>query len=377
MMNNQGNRLVCLLLAATLTFLTSDMIRFASTIGTKSIYSYMYDTPTPNNTTTFRSLNDSDVTTLQLSVRSVGETVKSPSTETVNPTGSTAPARPVEPDGTADTVDPAPFLWTGNASKPCKLCLQADTYKLRHCHIPKTSSTSVRNLYLRLNNVTNELLGHKGSIRTSGVFPSKEDLHEWTTVAVFRDPHERLLSAYLDSNEYKQCEGMSFREWIEAMPEKPELLQNEHTSSQTAQCNMQILDIVIDYSKMALGMKRVLQGVGAWEHVGKSGWGKNGNQSFLDVPARPGFDIPGGTRSIMGVFYTDEMWTIVNNMLKDDMKFFPSAVNPPSGSRGDFASIKDYLLSSKTVSGCVDIFNKTKVVRCGCHERLNLLGFEL
>lgn len=378
-MNNQGSRLVCLLLATActgMTYLISDMVRFASTIGTKTIY--FYDTPTPN-TTTFRSLDDSDATTLQLSVRSAGEVVKATSTEMVNPTDSTAPARTFEPDfaRTVDTVDPSAFLWTGNASKPCKLCLQADTYKLRHCNIPKTSSTNVRNLYLRLNNVTNELRGHKGKIRTSGAFPSKEDLHEWTTVAVFRDPHERLLSAYLDSNDYKQCEGVSFREWIEAMPEKPELLRNEHTASQSAQCDLKILDIVIDYSKMAIGMKRVLQGVGAWENVGSSGWGKDGNQSFMDVPARPGFDIPGGTRSILGVFYTDEMWTIVNRMLKDDMKFFPSEMSAPTGSRGDFESIRDYLLYSEAVSGCVDIFNRTKVVRCGCHERLNLLGYEL
>jgi len=234
------------------------------------------------------------------------------------------------------------------------------------------------NLFLRLTNVTTELLGHDGIRKIPS--PPKEEMESsssflsWTTMAVYREPHERLLSAYLDTNDYQECEGMNFQTFVlQHLPSTSG--PNQHFQAQTSLCDPRSLDHMIDYAHMAEGVKMMLQHVGAWDTYGARGWGENGTQSFLETPAHVERDFPGSTHELLGTFYTEKMWDKVTQAYLKDMEFFPDSIKRPNDTStpGDFASVKNTLLRSKSVTdNCSEEFPSK--IRCGCYERLSLLG---
>jgi hypothetical protein len=277
-------------------------------------------------------------------------------------------------------VGESPFLTVHSATQPCEECWKAEHYHLRHCFIPKTSSTNMINLLLRLNNITTDLLGHTG-IDKVPKSSSGENAAGWVTIAVYREPHERILSAYLDTNAYNECRNKDFATFV-MKHLKRSIYTNAHFQLQTLICPPKTIDYLVDYHQMAQGVQSVLKQVGAWETHGASGWGENGREPFLGVPARTGIDFPGSTRDLLGVFYTDEMWNHVNKIFADDLALFPdNRARTRSGNHtaGDFESVRDILLQSKgVVDECVQVKRRTRgnFVKCGCYERLALLENE-
>jgi hypothetical protein len=146
---------------------------------------------------------------------------------------------------------------------------------------------------------------------------------EYTRAIFVREPKERLLSAYLDKGVgnswfmFKKC-CPTGRNCTEAAKESLssffDLIQwckNNHWSLQSRRMEAKYwpyINFVGNMESVAADAERLMRQVGAWEEVGKSGWGKSGNMSIFGTKAGgAGRTHATNARERLRVHYTPEL----------------------------------------------------------------------
>ena len=135
----------------------------------------------------------------------------------------------------------------------------------------------------------------------------------WTRIIVFRDPAERLLSAYLDRiGPGKQ----SFGEFIDSIGDVDSCDMHwvsqwtwNRNSKFFAQYNRHV-DLGNSYAET----RKVLSPTGCWEKYCASGWGLDGNLEFLQDSG----DHPTFAKTKMNFFYTPELLARVKRLYAQD-----------------------------------------------------------
>jgi len=212
--------------------------------------------------------------------------------------------------------------------------------KFHLCICPKASSTNQIELVKRIEDHASK---------------APEAIRPWTTAVVLREPHERLLSTYLDSHPHYPPvpPSASFK------PGHPPILPNgiawvtcdadaeyfdgfvkrlvsmildgkmldEHVAPQRQLCTGSY-NHTIRFDDMEHGMQRLLRDLGVWEQVGSTGWGADGKQHFMASSALTlNSKGVGTTAKLLPVFYNAQTWELVNIAFDKDMEIFPEARN--------------------------------------------------
>jgi len=149
----------------------------------------------------------------------------------------------------------------------------------------------------------------------------------WTKVVFFRDPAERLLSAYLDKISkgsyitkrlFNAGEGeISFEQFVEIVADRNTDLKcpkglhkrtDPHWRPQFMIGNiekfMPYINFIGSFSKLSTDANRLLESMGLWNKYGANGWGKNGTSGIFcseDVFNRTNAKLK------MKEYYTDEL----------------------------------------------------------------------
>jgi len=208
------------------------------------------------------------------------------------------------------------------------------------CVCPKVSSTNQMELIKRLENHASRVPG------TS---------RPWTKAAVFREPHERLLSTFLDSHPHYPpvppegystpgnppilpngiawvtCDGQAeyfdgFVKRVVSMVLDGKLLDG-HIAPQRQLCEDHY-NHTIKFDDVEHGMEILLRELGVWEQVGRTGWGSDGRQHFMSKSALTlNSKGIGTTARLLPAFYNAQTWELVNIAFANDMELFPEACN--------------------------------------------------
>jgi hypothetical protein len=146
---------------------------------------------------------------------------------------------------------------------------------------------------------------------------------EYTRAIFVREPKERLLSAYLDKGVgnswfmYNKCCPSDWdcteaaKESLSTFFNLIQWCENNHWSSQSRRMQDKYwpyINFVGNMETVAGDAERLLRQVGAWEEVGKSGWGKAGNMSIFGTKAGGEGRIHAtNARERLRVHYTPEL----------------------------------------------------------------------
>lgn len=136
---------------------------------------------------------------------------------------------------------------------------------------------------------------------------------DWTKIIVFRDPAERLLSAYLDR---VGPEKRSFGEFIDSI-EDIDSCDMHWVSQWTWNRNSKFFahyDHCIDLANSYSEARRVLSPTGCWERYCTSGWGLNGKLEFMQDSG----DHPTFAKTKLNFFYTPELLARVKSLYAQD-----------------------------------------------------------
>lgn len=178
-------------------------------------------------------------------------------------------------------------------------------------------------------------------LRDLGVARVGEILNDpsWTTAAVFRDPAERLLSAYLDKFIHSESyaadlfrpagRGMPFDEFLRyvlAPNRDPELPVGLHAGTDphwrpqrlVGPLDRVAIDLPGDFTSIGEWAERVLRRVGAWEEFGAIGWGAKGRESIFEPNTADNRTGAGGR---MPEFYDDDTLRAVYDAYAGDIVF--------------------------------------------------------
>ncbi|KAJ1454986.1 Sulfotransferase, partial [Pelagophyceae sp. CCMP2097] len=196
-----------------------------------------------------------------------------------------------------------------------------EEHKLLYCSVPKVACTEFMRLFFRLQGRNQDtdwkenphfktvkplfsLLSNRPAQRTNRETNSGEENAtaiindpEWTKMVFFRDPAERLLSAWLDKfspkSPYESVYGMhvfkkqrvSFPEFVDLVTAKntrtnrPEGLHantNPHWRLQRYMCNLEkflpAYNFVGSFDSLYSHTRRLLEAKGLWEDYGATGW---------------------------------------------------------------------------------------------------------
>lgn len=179
--------------------------------------------------------------------------------------------------------------------------------------IPKVACTDWMRLFMRMRGVPDwhddphyrtdrSLLSDYSTRECTEILVSSQ----WLKAAFFRDPVERLLSAYLDKLVCRRSyavslftdrdEDVSFDAFLSFVldrntdPSRPEGLHemtNPHWRAQSLVGNIQkfapVLDFVGRFSHLFQDARSLLRKRGLWEEFGATGWGPKGNTAFFEV----------------------------------------------------------------------------------------------
>jgi len=215
------------------------------------------------------------------------------------------------------------------------------SWKYRTCVLPKAASTNQHMLADKLNQTP----------------PVNKRDGPWTSVVVLREPHERLLSTYLDSHPWYPPYPRSYPPWNE-FPNNPMYIKrmgvtwvtcenrsmyfdgfihkltallvsgkriDEHINPQRILCRGDFNHTIL-YDDMEKGFEKVLREIGAWETVGATGWGKGSKEHFMAPRAvTENSHGIGTTIRLLPLFYSAATWELVNVAFARDMEYFPHA----------------------------------------------------
>lgn len=184
-------------------------------------------------------------------------------------------------------------------------------HKLLYCAVPKVACTEFMKLFFRLSDDRTDRWRGDPHFRPDKPLFSKLTPElataimndpDWTKFVFFRDPAERLLSAFIDKFENGAKYGhrysvglfggrkdMSFEEFVDAVTTTSfrvrrseikglHLWTNPHWRSQRLMCNIEkflpLYNFVGSFSQLRNHTEILLRSAGLWERYGKSGWGR-------------------------------------------------------------------------------------------------------
>lgn len=146
----------------------------------------------------------------------------------------------------------------------------------------------------------------------------------WTRAVFVRDPHVRILSAYLDKavkRDYvKRACGTqpdTFYDFIRLIPK----CKDPHWQSQRSFIDDKwwpFINFVGHIETAAHDTERLLHGIGLWEQYGKYGWGKKNESIFQQNHLK---SRATGSDDRLISYYTKHEWDKVTNLYHDDMEF--------------------------------------------------------
>ena len=203
-----------------------------------------------------------------------------------------------------------------------------DHYKLVLCAVPKVGSTEFARLILRMGNSTH----WRRDPQRSGLAQADRDRHvvsklslqraqrliddrRYTWAVFFRDPAERLVSAYRDR--VRPRLNISFAAFVSTL--KANRGADPHWRPQRYLCNNDILlkryDFVGDFARIQPDARRLLEALGAWDIVGKKGWGAHRSREpvFSGAAARAR-----ASREASARYYTPELLARVRRAYATD-----------------------------------------------------------
>lgn len=192
-----------------------------------------------------------------------------------------------------------------------------EAYRLVLFTIPKVGCTQLIKLMLRLNGAPDwaappHYRPDRPFLKNLGVRRVTVILNDpsWTIAAVFRDPAERLLSAYLDkfiqtrgyaANVFSPGgHGMPFAEFLRHVlnpntdPGSPVGLhagtdphwRAQHLVGGIAWVEPRI-DVFGTFNRVGAWIEHVLRRVGAWDEYGATGWGRGGLEAIFQTNTDP------------------------------------------------------------------------------------------
>ena len=195
--------------------------------------------------------------------------------------------------------------------------LVSEAYRLVLFTIPKVGCTQLIKLMRRLNGAPDwrappHYRPDRPFLKNLGVRRVKAILNDpsWTTAVVFRDPAERLLSAYLDkfiqtrgyaANVFRPGgHGMPFAEFLRHVlnpntdPRFPFGLhagtdphwREQHLVGGIASAQPRI-DVFGSFDRVGPWIESVLRRVGAWDEYGATGWGQTGLDAIFQTNTDP------------------------------------------------------------------------------------------
>jgi len=128
----------------------------------------------------------------------------------------------------------------------------------------------------------------------------------WTRAIFVRNPHERLVSAYLDkgpSTEFNyiqlQCcpvqrdcmnteATQTFRSFVDLIQWCPDIHWLPLVGSRYEHKYLEQINFVGNFESMQADAERLLRRIGAWDRFGKTGWGESGTAPIFDSSASDG-----------------------------------------------------------------------------------------
>tara|TARA_B110000444_G_scaffold240900_1_gene256722 strand:+ start:10077 stop:12563 length:2487 start_codon:yes stop_codon:yes gene_type:complete len=146
----------------------------------------------------------------------------------------------------------------------------------------------------------------------------------WTRVIFVRDPHVRILSAYLDKavkHDYvkRHCgrTPSTFSEFLELISK----CKDPHWQSQRSFIDEKwwpFINFVGHVETAAHDMKLLLKGLGIWERYGKYNWGKKNESIFQQNHLQS--RATSSTDNLL-YYYTNYEWHKVTDLYSNDMEF--------------------------------------------------------
>jgi len=209
----------------------------------------------------------------------------------------------------------------------CAFCLKED--KVRVCIAPKIGSTRIKNLMLALGShpFGRQLQSSHRSpwireLAKNAEHRSASDM----SIVILREPHERLLSAFLDGNDYPSM-PKNFSDFVYTRldGEKPAGVDQHtwwHTRSAAVGCGLSYshYDHIVRHQNATAVLTEILKRHHLWDSCCKTGWGRHGNESF-DESVRPYVN----QKNILKQYYSRETWDALSRSNFADMQFFPEA----------------------------------------------------
>lgn len=223
-----------------------------------------------------------------------------------------------------------------------------EPYRLVLFTIPKVGCTQLIKLMRRLGGAPDwtdapHYKTDRPFLQSLGLERANEILSDpsWTKAVVFRDPAERLLSAYLNKFVYgggyashvfrPNGKGMAFAEFLSyvlapntdpCLPTGLHEATDPHWRPQRLVGPIErvepVMNLVGDFASVGSWIEKVLRRVGAWEEYGATGWGKSGSESVFQTNMYP-YRTDAASR--MGEFYNRETLSAVYSAYAGDIAF--------------------------------------------------------
>lgn len=225
-----------------------------------------------------------------------------------------------------------------------------EKYKLLFFYAPKVACTGFKILFHRMNgiNVSAWKFEQVHRPQRNGLrylfdySPSQANKMmqdpSWTRAVFVRNPHEKLVSAYLEKgvgtnfsfvrnvccNELRNCmngRSRTFPSFVQLIA--LEGCYNGHWAPQSARIDTKYLpyiNFVGNFENLENDGKRLLQRIGAWEEYGKTGWGVNGTSPVFSSEAA-GLDRTHATKARQHIndYYNDrDVFDSVTLYYQDD-----------------------------------------------------------
>jgi len=232
-------------------------------------------------------------------------------------------------------------------------------HKLLYCAIPKVACTEWMKLFFRLMGKGRDNGRWNNDPHFRGDKPLFNRLMNeteataimndpaWTKFAFFRDPAERLLSAYLDkfangkryaTGSYAvrifKTRGLNFSGFVDRVASgnrvrsNPDGLHpntNPHWRPQRFMCNLEkflpAYNFLGSFDRLADHAERLLRGAGLWEEYGASGWGKRGKITQLVHSAKAAV-LPNATAAGFAMFRFNAAWHATKRMKPEQHDLF-------------------------------------------------------
>eukprot|EP00803_Ostreobium_quekettii_P007042 evm.model.scf_1490.2 EVM.evm.TU.scf_1490.2 scf_1490:31620-33878(+) len=217
-------------------------------------------------------------------------------------------------------------------------------HRMTMCTIPKCASTVLKMMQKRQTGI-DTWKARDPETRWQGLIEAKENLSfyhirsiidntQWVNVATVRDPVVRCLSGYLQKivqlKQYRYIAWRSskepaFEDFVQILYSFPEIRKGDiHFMEQSSFCGFRVahVDYVARVETLPQDFRELYERLGLWEEFGASGWGEDGDQSFLEA-FETSFNHPQRLESSTGdaavaSYYTRDTLEMVYKMYRED-----------------------------------------------------------